>query len=233
MAIHILRKWIQKTGFDIHRFRPGAQKMDVLRHLGINTVLDIGANKGQFASEIRSILPQATIHSFEPLKDCFKVLENKFTHDHHFYAYNYALGDTDTAVSMHKNDYTPSSSILEMSDNHKTLFPHTTQSSLEMISIKKLDDIAPTLHLEKNILIKIDVQGFEDKVISGGINTFTQCDAILIENSFVTLYENQPLFSDIYKTLTSLGFEYRGALQEKINREDGSIISEDSLFIKK
>ena len=82
------------------------------------------------------------------------------------------------------------------------------------------------------ILIKVDVQGFEDKVIAGGVETFKKAKVVLIENSFVELYESQPLFDDIYMKLKELGFEYRGALQQKIAKNTGQIISEDSMFIR-
>lgn len=228
-----LRKIIQKTGFDIHRVRKGASKMDYLMHLNINTVLDIGANEGQFATEIRNILPQAHIYSFEPLKECFAHLQKKFVDDKKFTAFNIALGAHTEEVSMHKNMYTPSSSILEMADTHKELFPHTAQSQKEVIYIKRLDDHINDIQLHPDILIKVDVQGFEDKVIQGGMSTFKKARAILIETSFVTLYSNQPLFADIYNILTDLGFTYQGSLQEKINTQTGAIISEDSLFLRK
>ena len=43
------------------------------------TVLDVGANTGQFALEIHKILPQAMIYSFEPLKDCYEQLMHNMT----------------------------------------------------------------------------------------------------------------------------------------------------------
>lgn len=232
MLLHTLRKILQKTGFDFHRYKATPNKLSYLKTLNIHTVLDIGANTGQFAKEICEILPEAHIYSFEPLSECFKSLEERMKPYEKFTAFNYALGDANETVTMHKNAYSPSSSILEMSENHKTLFPHTKDSSPEQIQVKRLDDITSSLALKETILIKVDVQGFESKVISGGEQTFKKAQAILIENSFITLYENQPLFDDIYKTLHTLGFEYRGALQEKINAQTGEIISEDSLFIR-
>lgn len=228
-----IRKIIQKTGFDLHRVHKGATKMEYLGHLNVNTVLDIGANEGQFATEIRSILPHAHIYSFEPIRDCFLNLQKKFTSDKNFTAFNFGLGSERGIVTMNKNVYTPSSSLLEMADAHKKLFPHTISSSEETITIERLDDQIDNIQIRNNLLIKVDVQGFEDRVITGGIKTFKNAHAILIENSFVTLYKNQPLFDDIYNTLTNIGFTYKGSLQEKIDPVTGAIVSEDSLFIRK
>src|SRR3989344_7135139 len=167
----ILRKSLRKIGLDLHKYRPIPDKFGQLKDLNINTILDIGANVGQFATEIRSKLPNAQIYSFEPLNECFEALETSFGADPKFKAFNYALGEAEVEIAMHKSAYSPSSSILAMSQTHKTLFPHTKEHTEEKIKIKKLDDVARDLNLEKEILIKVDVQGFEDRVIAGGENT--------------------------------------------------------------
>jgi len=230
--MNIIRKAIQKTGFDLHRYRPIPNKLSYLQNLGLRVILDVGANTGQFAKEIRKILPEAKIYSFEPIKECFEQLNESMETDKNFEAFNFALGDKNETMKINKSSYTPSSSILEMADVHKTLFPHTKESGLEQIKVKRLDDIINLISLEKEILIKVDVQGFEDKVITGGIETFKKARVILIENSFVELYKNQPLFDDIYEKLKSLGFVYKGGLQEKLDKKTGQILFEDSLFIK-
>ncbi len=153
--------------------------------------------------------------------------------DKNFKDFNFALGNENMEMSMEKNEYSPSSSLLPLGVKHQELFPHAKQTSKEKILIKKLDDVSPTLHIQKEILIKVDVQGFEDKVIAGGQNTFSQVRAILIETSFVELYQGQPTFDDIYTSLRNLGFSYHGSMQEKIDKKTGKIISEDSLFIKR
>ncbi len=230
----ILRKLIQKTGFDFHRYFPGVDKYKYFHSLSIKTVLDIGANIGQFAKEIREKLPGVKIYSFEPIKECFEKLEENMKEDRNFKAFNFALGDKNENLKMNKSSYTPSSSILEMANIHKTLFPHTKENKPEQITVKKLDDVAKDLNLtvDEQILIKIDVQGFEDKVIEGGKETLQKARVIIIENSFIALYDNQPLFDDIYEKLKPLGFVYSGSLQEKLDKKTGQIISEDSLFIK-
>ncbi len=231
--INIFRKIIQKTGFDLHRYKPKPDKLAWLKDKDIKTVLDIGANTGQFASEIRAILPNAQIYSFEPIRECFEELSSRGDSSGKFKTFNFALGDKNGEMPINKSAYSPSSSILWMSDVHKELFPHTKEHTQEKIEVKQLDGIIPNLNLEREILIKVDVQGFEDKVIIGGVETFKLAKVVLIENSFVELYEDQPLFDNIYEKLKELGFEYRGSLQQKLNKETGEIISEDSIFVRR
>jgi FkbM family methyltransferase len=230
--MHPLRKFIQKFGLDIHKYRPTPDKFSYLKTFNLRTVLDIGANIGQFAKEIRGGLPEARIYSFEPIKECFDKLEENMSSDKKFKAFHFALGEKNENLTMNKSSYTPSSSILKMADIHKTLFPHTKENKPEQIKVKRLDDLMTSLQLEREVLIKVDVQGFENKVITGGEETFKKARVVLIENSFVELYENQSLFDDIYEKLKPLGFVYHGSLQEKLDKKTGQILFEDSLFIK-
>ena len=119
-----------------------------------------------------------------------------------------------------------------MAESHKTLFPHTKDSVPETIGVKRLDDVFRELKIEKEILIKVDTQGYEDKVMAGGTNIFSVARVTIIEASFIRLYENQPLFDDIYKKMRLFGFVYHSALRQKINSKNGEIIFEDAIFTR-
>ena len=83
------------------------------------------------------------------------------------------------------------------------------------------------------ILIKIDVQGSEDKVIRGGQKTLRRAKAVIVETSFTELYDGQPLFHDIYEGLRSLGFSYSGSWAPDLkNPLDGSHLQQDSIFVR-
>lgn len=234
MPAHPLRKLIWKTGFDIRRYRPEPDELIWLKKIGIKTIVDIGANIGQFAEEIRPDLPDAFIYSFEPLKDCYDTLVKAMKDDKKFKAFNIALGDANDEVIMHRSEYSASSSILKMAQSHKDLYPYTKRSTDEKITVRRLDDIKEMnpSHLQKEILVKIDTQGYEDRVIRGGTEFLKQAKVIIIETSFITLYEKQLLFADIYKMLTDLGFSYKGSLHRKFNVKNGGTLYEDSIFIK-
>lgn len=177
--IKFLKKTIKNSlrlfGLEVSRIS-NAQKNRFawLKTLNTNTILDIGANVGQFSLEINKFLPQATIFAFEPLKETFCKLHKNTSHLNRFVAFNIALGDFNGHSEIYKSDFSPSSSLLEMVDLLKDAFPHTTKVCKERIEIKKLDDLVKenNLNLVPEILIKLDVQGYEDKVINGGIEVF-------------------------------------------------------------
>lgn len=82
------------------------------------------------------------------------------------------------------------------------------------------------------MLVKIDVQGYEDRVIRGGQRVISRAKVLIVETSFQTLYDGQPLFEDIYDTLLKMGFRYIGALWQLRSPLNGSILQADSIFVK-
>jgi FkbM family methyltransferase len=239
----IVKKPLNAVGLDLVRFQPvgsppfvfrpsEAQKFIWISSLGINTVIDIGAHIGEFATKIHTIVPDASIFSFEPLQEAFRQLLANMASVPKFRAFRYALGDSNTTKVMHRNEFGPSSSLLPMTDIHKKAFPFTVHETRETVEVRRLDDVAGDLCLQDNILIKIDVQGYEDKVILGGERLISRAKLIVIEVSFQTLYERQPLFDEIYRALRNKGFSYIGNLHQLRSPLDGSMLQADALFLR-
>jgi FkbM family methyltransferase len=153
-------------------------------------------------------------------------------HVQNFRAFDFALGEETSDIEMHRSEFSPSSSILPMGELHKQAFPFTSGEVLEKIVVKRLDDIADSLKLVDNLLIKIDVQGFEDRVIAGGRQTIQRATVLIVEMSFRRLYEGQPLFDTIYDTLRQMGFAYHGNFIQLLNPVDGSVLQADGIFMK-
>ena len=101
-----------------------------LTEAGISTIFDIGANVGQFAKLIHEVLPKAMIYSFEPLEDCYEELKKRMQKVDNFEAFDVALSDTNGELEFHRNEYSPSSSVLPMADLHKQIFPYTAKDTI-------------------------------------------------------------------------------------------------------
>ena len=203
-----------------------------LTELGIKTIIDIGANEGQFAEKITAILPEASLICFEPLPEPFRKLKEKFAGKPGFSCLEIALGEREGRQKIFRNEYSPSSSILPMKSAHKEAFDHARREFEEEISIRRLDSVAKQIKIAGPYLVKIDVQGYEKQVIDGGADIIKNAAMIIIETSFVELYENSPLFGDIYDKLTSLGFQYAGSLKQLPRPSDGKILQQDAIFQK-
>ena len=203
-----------------------------VREANFSTVLDIGANVGQFARCIRCVLPTAHIFSFEPVPDCFWSLEQNMKGAENFTAVNIGLGDQSGMLQFERNAFAPASSFLKMTELHKKAFPESRETEIVSVRIERLDDIRSRFRLEAPLLVKIDVQGYEDRVLNGGHETIKEADFMVIETSFAGLYEGQPDFDDINSIVRKLGFRYAGAMAQLTDPNSGRILQADSIFVK-
>ena len=202
-----------------------------LKNYDFKSVLDVGANQGQFAYRIRSLFPEILICSFEPIPGLFDQLNEHFRYDKAFMGFNYALGETEQRHVMYLNEFSPSSSLLELAPEHKKHFNFATKETPVEIRVTTLDKICAGLELPSPVLIKIDVQGYEEQVIAGGSQTLKKCFLVIIEVSFRELYQNQPSFDSIYRKMTTLGFKYVGNFEQLLSPVDGEILQADALFM--
>ena len=127
-----------------------------------------------------------------------------------------ALSDYSGEEVLYLNSYHPASSLLRVSDISKNEFPQTKDESPIEVKVRTLDSILCEEKFSEDIFIKLDVQGMEDKVIKGGQKVFTRAKFVLIEMSFLPIYDGQPLFEKVHNLLVELGFHFAG-IKNQIN----------------
>jgi len=227
-----IKKLFAAVGVDIRRVNPADGNFGWLAPYRIATVIDVGANAGQFAGEIHAILPEAMIYSFEPLPDCFDALGRTMRDVANFRAFPYALGECDADVEMHRSAYSPASSLLPVAQLLKDVYPHAQSTRAETVTVRTLDGVMADLEIVGGLLVKMDVQGTEDKVILGGRETLARTAVVITETSFQELYEGQSLFATIHDQLSPLGFQFAGMLgPQRKNPADGSVLQADAIFV--
>jgi len=203
----------------------------LLQSRQFGTILDIGANEGQFARIARELWPHAIVHSFEPLPHVHATLAANFAGDPLTHAHNIALSAQAGSQVMHWSAFSPSSSLLPMAQLHRDEWPQSAQHSEVEVRLERLDDWAGSVGAPAGpMLVKIDVQGFEVQVIEGGQDVLRNAEIVVLEISFVEFYEGQPLFAEIHDRLQALGFAYRGNF-EQFNSKDGTrALYADAIF---
>lgn len=199
---------------------------------GIQTVLDVGSYIGSFAYAIRHILPQAHITSFEPLQDNYTRLVKNLSPLGNFQAFNTAIGEHAGELEFHRSEFSPSSSALEMGELHRQAFPQTANATTLRVPVARLDDYLDRINMTPPVLLKIDVQGYEDAVLRGAGQVLKQVDYLEIEVSYQPLYSGQVLFEGIHQLLVQAGFRFAGNLDSMLSPLDGSILQSDALFIR-
>jgi len=224
-----LYRW-RKHEFDHHKFL--AYQTSWLQQLGIRTILDIGANVGQAALVFRLAFPQARIHSFEPLPDCFDRLDGLARRLGNITPYPVALGTETGTVRFERNSYSASSSLLTMNQTHREHFPFAAATVPVEVALRPLDEVLADVPLETPLLIKLDVQGYEKQVIEGGRQTIARAKVVISETSMEPLYDGQPLFRDMAETFHDLGFRYAGSFDQLISPKDGRILQQDAIFVR-
>jgi FkbM family methyltransferase len=203
-----------------------------LKNYQVQTVIDIGANEGQFITKTLPVFPNATIHCFEPLQDVYGKLKKNFEKTPNVITHNFGLGEANEEKEIFNNEYSPSSSMLEMMSFHKENFDFAVKVEPKRIAIRRLDDFFPA-DIAKPLLVKIDVQGYEMFVLKGGDKVVRQADIVIIETSFYPLYKGQPLFEEIYDYFVARGFQYAGNIEELSSPVDNRILQADAIFINK
>lgn len=197
---------------------------------GVRTVIDVGANEGQFASVARRALPTAQVLSFEPLPRCAAAMRARFVDDRRHEVYEVALGASTGDVSMYESEFSQSSSLLPMGEAHQRAFPHTRRTSPTIVREARLDDLLADRQLAQPLLLKLDVQGYEAQVLDGGPKTLAQAQFLLVELSLEPLYEGEPLFDAMYRRVHDDGFELRNVLHTLRQPSDQRPLQVDALF---
>ncbi len=235
-ATAVIKKIINNLGFEIVKLKNSPQHSFLgLKSLPIKTILDVGANQGQFAEWVIDKFPEAKLYCFEPLPNPYEKLEAwAKTQNDRVVPLNWAIGDEEGQVSMfYHTDHSTSSSLLPSTELIGELYPFTKEQKEVKVDLLTLDHAVEKIDgvFDDDIMIKLDVQGFEDRVIRGGTKIFKKAKICIIEVSLEELYEGQANFKDLSFMLYDLGFSYAGNLDQKYEGE-GTCVSLDAVFIK-
>lgn len=176
----------------------------------LGTLIDIGANDGAFGEFLACHLLVRRVYFIEPQARLRPQIEARNVGSAIPTIFMTALGDESGTAAFFENSNHPSSSLLNVSEISKQEFPQTSGETRTETSVTRLDDLLADAELPGDIFIKLDVQGFEDRVIRGGQRVFGAARFVLIEMSFVPFYVNQPLFEEVHLQLTALGFRFAG-----------------------
>jgi len=200
------------------------------RNYTFRTIVDVGANVGQFALFALKRFPKATIYSFEPLEDCWNKFDSVIGPDTRVRLYRYGIGQEDSTSLINVTNENDSSSILTPSGAQEESFG-TVVVERKNIELRRLASLLTSNDLVAPALLKIDVQGFELDVLKGSKELLNCFDCIYVEASYVELYRYQALAGDVVGFLQENGFEMRGVFNQYADNKRGPLQA-DFLFAK-
>lgn len=205
----------------------------LIRALGIEMVLDIGANRGQFGQELRRGGYHGSILSVEPLTAAYQRLSARAGQDERWQALQCAVGEASGRAVLHVSANSASSSLLPMLRAHEEAAPETRYVGSEEVSVRRLDEIlseasprhAPTY-------AKIDVQGFELDVLRGAGTFLESLTAIQLELSLAPLYEGSPSAVEVDAFVREAGYQLAGIEPGFTDRNSGRLLQMDGIYVR-
>jgi len=206
----IIRAFGNRRDFRLmtHGIAPSLEHSKVLRVLpSARTIVDIGANKGQFTLEAIKWHPDARVLAFEPQICEADKLRWALSNLQNLKVYSVALGDEDGQASLNISAHADSSSLLRQTSLQVTSFPGTGEISQEQVKVSRFDSIVDERCLCPPVICKIDVQGFELKVLKGFGHLINSIDFMIVELSSKSFYENSPNSSDVISFLSGHNFK--------------------------
>jgi FkbM family methyltransferase len=199
---HLIRGALKRVGRDIVRFQP--HLIDFLNHRGIDQVIDVGANTGQFAAELRKERYRGHIISLEPIAKVFEVLRRNSASDPKWTALNVAAGARSETAQISVSENTVFSSLNRTTPIAEAFDPQARVVAIETIQVRRLDELFKDL--PGSIFLKIDTQGYEAQVLAGGGDFMKRVLGVQMELPCVHLYEGVWSMAEAIKTMDSLGF---------------------------
>ena len=174
-----------------------------------NTILDVGAHRGQVAEQLAELYHPAFLGLVEPLPEMVALLQQKKLAPQQ-QVFSCALGREEGWATLQVLASLPSSSLLEVNPESASRFQRPMDKiGTIRVPMHTLDTIFEQCGLQHLDLLKIDVQGYEMEVFHGGVDSLKKTGVIVAEVSFFEHYIGQPLFEQVYHFLHDLGFELR------------------------
>lgn len=181
----------------------------LLRTYRVNCVLDVGANRGQYAKRLRRSGFAGYIVSFEPVPSTFEELQRAAADDPRWTVHPYALGREDGVTSMNVVPGTLSS-VLAPTSFGSDRYSRLREPTLQDVEVRRLDGILDSViaHVpEPRPYLKLDTQGYDLEVFAGLGERSRDFVAMQSEVALMQIYDGMPRMPDALRTYEAAGFE--------------------------
>lgn len=195
------------------------------------TIVDVGANHGEYIRAAQFAFPEASIEAFEPTPALYERLRSKFEGPL-CHVFPYALDRESGRQEFHLTGADDLSSLLKPTADLRSRVQsdeHAATCSIEVES-RRMDEVLKFPVDSRPVLIKIDVQGSELRVLQGASRVLDQVACVKLEYDFDPLYEGQASVLELFSFMEECKFSR--FLQVDVHINDGKIRRCDILFFK-
>lgn len=162
-------------------------------------IVDVGAADGRVSKYFADHFPQCDVKSYEPDTESYKEALLRLEKVSNVEIFNLALGDSDTDLRFYRASNGVSSSFLKPVENNQFKVVSAQVLPQAMLDTALPEDV--DIHL-----LKMDVQGFELKVLRGAEKSLSRTGLVVLELSAVAGYKDQPLYYEIDEFMRRSGF---------------------------
>ena len=201
----VIRSAAARLGYEIRR-RPAGAFSDMRRFVPAGAapvILDVGANAGQSVKKFKTAFPSSVIHSFEPGRETFALLQENVAKEENVFAWQYALGSSVGEQLFQENVESDMSSFLELSTAG-----WGEVKKREKVAVTTVDQFLADQSIVAVDILKSDTQGYEVEVFKGAENAMrrNRIGLIYFEFIFAEMYRNLPPFDQVYRYLVDRNF---------------------------
>jgi len=228
-----INRLARKAGYEVRQYTPLRSFAAAREHLleGIDVVLDVGANAGQYGEQLRELGFRGRLVSLEPVAEAFAELEARAAADRAWDAVRVAATDADGEITLNITGDSRSSSVLARNERFSDKAGWAPKESRQ-VAARRLDGlVGELLRPDERAYLKLDVQGYERTVIDGAGEALTRFEAIELELSVTPLYEGQPSLTEMLPLLAGRGFR-PVCLEPILLDDDGLLMELDGLFAR-
>jgi len=232
------KRIIHAAGYDVHSHNIFTSEevllQTILEHFNIRTILDVGANEGQFGSKIIDLGYSGKIYSFEPIVSVHKTLEVNASKFPQWTTINMGIGSKEEELMINVSENLASSSVFNVDQKSVEAEPATRTTHKEKIKITTIDSfVSKQKNLDYEILLKLDIQGFELEALKGARTSLAKFKLIQVELSFIPVYEQAPLYKEVIGFLEENDFEIFTLTPAFIDGKTGRMLQADGIFVRK
>jgi FkbM family methyltransferase len=212
----------------------GQHLREALATYRIDTIIDVGANEGQFGTMMRKLGFKGDIHSFEPVKSTFDILAKTTARDDRWTVHNLALGKTPGRLVMNVSEGSVFSSALRPNEYGSAKFHDIKVQRQEEVEVSTLDQFIARHLSDKNrrIFLKMDTQGYDLEVFAGAAASLDNFCCLLSELSLIPIYDGMTDYLQALAAYQTKGFSATGFFP--VNRNDDlSLIEVDCVMVNR
>jgi FkbM family methyltransferase len=237
-AKDLIRSGLHCAGLELYRYPEACERVEphlkvLLQAHDIDSIIDVGANTGQFATAVRKLRSNVPLYSFEPNPATFAILQARASSDPLWRVFNLALGPSEGEITLNVTASDDFSSCLAPNELGRKLYGTSLEPAGQvLVPMRRADDVMRSQGISHSrSLFKMDTQGFDKQVLLGAPEVLRNSCIVLTECSIQPIYEGSFTLTDAIHYMEQAGFLLSGCFPLGRDRR-GVLIEVNCAFVR-